>query len=48
MQHRLDINYTMTVVPENEPFYHLASVMALTDVCKSLTFFSDLVSPTCA
>ncbi|XP_044040849.1 uncharacterized protein LOC122870603 isoform X2 [Siniperca chuatsi] len=31
-QHRLDINYTLTVLPENEPYYHLASVMALTDV----------------
>ncbi|XP_035849390.1 uncharacterized protein LOC116049020 isoform X2 [Sander lucioperca] len=31
MQHRLDINYTLTVLPENEPFYQLASVMALTD-----------------
>ncbi|XP_056225237.1 uncharacterized protein LOC130164493 [Seriola aureovittata] len=32
MQQKLDINYTLTVLPENEPFYHLASVMALTDV----------------
>ncbi|KAF1380622.1 hypothetical protein PFLUV_G00165800 [Perca fluviatilis] len=31
MQHRLDITYTLTVLPENEPFYQLASVMALTD-----------------
>ncbi|TDG99756.1 hypothetical protein EPR50_G00197110 [Perca flavescens] len=30
MQHRLDINYTLTVLPENEPFYQLASVMAIT------------------
>ncbi|GAA6216320.1 uncharacterized protein LOC108880004 [Lates japonicus] len=32
MQHKLDINYTLTVLPEKEPFYHFASVMALTDV----------------
>ncbi|KAF3837104.1 hypothetical protein F7725_004568 [Dissostichus mawsoni] len=32
MQHTLEINYTLTVLPENEPFYHLASVMAFTDV----------------
>lgn len=39
MQHRLDINYTLIVLPENELFSHLTSVMALTDVCKSLTLF---------
>ncbi|AWO97590.1 zona pellucida protein Y1 [Scophthalmus maximus] len=32
MKHMLDINYTLTVLPENESYYHLASVMALTDV----------------
>nr|XP_046237646.1 uncharacterized protein LOC124055071 [Scatophagus argus] len=32
MQHRLDINYTLTILPENEPFHHLTSVTALTDV----------------
>ncbi|XP_071316154.1 uncharacterized protein [Trachinotus anak] len=32
MQHRLDINYTLSVLPENEPHHHLTSVMALTDV----------------
>ncbi|AWO97592.1 putative histone deacetylase complex subunit SAP25 [Scophthalmus maximus] len=32
MKHTLDINYTLTILPENEPYYHLASVMALTDV----------------
>ncbi|XP_044196859.1 uncharacterized protein LOC122973432 [Thunnus albacares] len=32
MQHQLNINYTLTVQPENEPYYHLTSVMALTDV----------------
>ncbi|KAA8579353.1 hypothetical protein FQN60_010693, partial [Etheostoma spectabile] len=31
VQYRLDINYTLTVLPENEPFYHLASVMAVTN-----------------
>ncbi|XP_042367932.1 LOW QUALITY PROTEIN: uncharacterized protein LOC121961899 [Plectropomus leopardus] len=31
MQHRLDINFTLTVEPENEPFYQLTSVMALSD-----------------
>ncbi|KAM6960326.1 uncharacterized protein LKV04_021884 [Tautogolabrus adspersus] len=32
MQHKLDINYTLTVLPENEPFYHLETVMVLVDV----------------
>ncbi|XP_035503298.2 uncharacterized protein LOC118318071 isoform X3 [Scophthalmus maximus] len=32
IKHMLDINYTLTVLSENEPYYHLASVMALTDV----------------
>ncbi|CAJ1086212.1 uncharacterized protein LOC117807238 [Xyrichtys novacula] len=32
MQQSLDINFTLTVLPENEPFFHLASVMMLTDV----------------
>ncbi|KAA8577494.1 hypothetical protein FQN60_007064, partial [Etheostoma spectabile] len=32
IQHRLDLNYTLTVLPENKPFYQLASVMAVTDV----------------
>ncbi|XP_029382800.1 zona pellucida protein AX 4 [Echeneis naucrates] len=32
MQHRLDINYTLTVLPENELHYHPTSVMAVTDV----------------
>ncbi|XP_033466050.2 uncharacterized protein LOC117246301 isoform X2 [Epinephelus lanceolatus] len=31
MQHTLDINYTLTVLPENEPFHQLVSVMALSD-----------------
>ncbi|XP_074479923.1 uncharacterized protein LOC141760757 [Sebastes fasciatus] len=31
LQYGLDINYTLMVLPENEPFYHLASVMALID-----------------
>ncbi|XP_040887283.1 uncharacterized protein LOC121177134 [Toxotes jaculatrix] len=31
MQLSLDINYTLTVLPENEPYYHLASVMAQMD-----------------
>ncbi|XP_047452861.1 uncharacterized protein LOC125015204 [Mugil cephalus] len=31
MQHTLDINYTLTVVDGNEPYYHTMSVMALTD-----------------
>lgn len=43
MQHKLDINYTLTVLPEKEPFYHFASVMAQSDVCKSLTLYLDLV-----
>ncbi|XP_071316141.1 uncharacterized protein [Trachinotus anak] len=33
LQYRLDINYTLTVLPENEPFYHFTTVTALfTDV----------------
>ncbi|KAM7366286.1 hypothetical protein PAMP_015738 [Pampus punctatissimus] len=32
VHHQLSINYTLTVQPENEPYYHLTSVMALTDV----------------
>ncbi|KAM6960325.1 uncharacterized protein LKV04_021882 [Tautogolabrus adspersus] len=32
MQHKLDINYTLTVLPEKEPFYHLETVMVLVDV----------------
>ncbi|XP_049923997.1 uncharacterized protein LOC126404664 [Epinephelus moara] len=31
MQHTLDINYTLTVLPENEPFHQMVSVMALSD-----------------
>ncbi|XP_062240099.1 uncharacterized protein LOC133949985 [Platichthys flesus] len=32
MKHRLEVNYTLTVLPENEPFFHLTSVMALSDI----------------
>ncbi|XP_062300448.1 uncharacterized protein LOC134005541 [Scomber scombrus] len=32
MQHQLTINYTLTVQPENDPYYHFTSVTALTDV----------------
>uniref|UniRef100_UPI003AB0AA8A zona pellucida protein AX 4 n=1 Tax=Centroberyx gerrardi TaxID=166262 RepID=UPI003AB0AA8A len=33
LQHTLDINYTLAILPENEAYYHLASVVALiTDV----------------
>ncbi|XP_040887277.1 uncharacterized protein LOC121177128 isoform X2 [Toxotes jaculatrix] len=33
LQYRLDVNYTLTVLPENEPFHHLTSIVALyTDV----------------
>uniref|UniRef100_A0A3Q3GVX1 Zona pellucida protein AX 4 n=1 Tax=Labrus bergylta TaxID=56723 RepID=A0A3Q3GVX1_9LABR len=32
MQYKVDINYTLTVLPENEPFYHLETVMVLVDV----------------
>lgn len=39
MEYRLDINYTLMVVPENEPFYHMTSVVTLTHVCMSLGFF---------
>lgn len=31
----LDINYTLAVLPGNDSYYHLASIVALfTDVCK--------------
>lgn len=46
MQHKMDFNFTLTVVPENESFYHLGSVTALTEVCKSLGL--DLINPTSA
>nr|XP_020441551.1 uncharacterized protein LOC109951402 [Monopterus albus] len=36
-QYKLDINYTLMVLPENEPFYYLTSVAAL---------FSDVSPPT--
>ncbi|XP_030286620.1 uncharacterized protein LOC115589692 [Sparus aurata] len=33
LRYRLDINYTLTVLPENVPFYHMESVVAVfTDV----------------
>ncbi|XP_030609903.1 uncharacterized protein LOC115797461 isoform X2 [Archocentrus centrarchus] len=33
LQFKLDLNYTLTVLPENEPYYHLASIVAVfTDV----------------
>ncbi|XP_032365436.1 uncharacterized protein LOC116680919 [Etheostoma spectabile] len=42
IQHRLDINYTLTVLPENKPFYQLASVMAVTNA--SLPAFDAVCS----
>uniref|UniRef100_UPI0037E90762 uncharacterized protein n=1 Tax=Semicossyphus pulcher TaxID=241346 RepID=UPI0037E90762 len=42
MQLGLDINFTMTVLPENEAFSHIASVVALTDV--SLPAFDAVCS----
>ncbi|XP_039996264.1 uncharacterized protein LOC120797064 [Xiphias gladius] len=33
LQYRLEINYTLTMLPEKEPFYHLTTIVALfTDV----------------
>ncbi|CAB1423932.1 unnamed protein product [Pleuronectes platessa] len=32
MKHTLEVNYTLTVLPENEPFFHLTSVVALSDI----------------
>ncbi|XP_037539427.1 zona pellucida protein AX 4 [Nematolebias whitei] len=32
MFHKLDVNYTLTAVPENEPYYHTVSVKVLMDV----------------
>uniref|UniRef100_A0A8P4KEK4 ZP domain-containing protein n=1 Tax=Dicentrarchus labrax TaxID=13489 RepID=A0A8P4KEK4_DICLA len=37
LQYKLDVNYTMTILPENEPYYHLESVEAL---------FTDVSPPT--
>ncbi|KAM6936675.1 uncharacterized protein PEZ65_006729 [Lycodopsis pacificus] len=31
LHYELNINYTLTILPENEPFYHLTSVMAFID-----------------
>ncbi|KAG7497843.1 hypothetical protein JOB18_044709 [Solea senegalensis] len=31
MKHMLDVNYTLMVLPDNGPYYHQMSVMALTD-----------------
>ncbi|XP_035004278.2 uncharacterized protein LOC118102293 [Hippoglossus stenolepis] len=32
MKHILEVNYTLTVLPENETFFHLTSVLALSDI----------------
>ncbi|XP_060951795.1 uncharacterized protein LOC133028776 [Limanda limanda] len=32
MQHILEVTFTLTVLPENEPFFHVTSVMALSDI----------------
>lgn len=40
MQHILKISFTLLVLPENEPFYHVMSVMVLLDACKSPTFLT--------
>ncbi|CAB1423933.1 unnamed protein product [Pleuronectes platessa] len=32
MKHILEVNYTLTVLPENEPYFHLTSVVALSDI----------------
>lgn len=38
LRYILEINFTLSVLPENEPYYHLASIVALvTDICKSVT-----------
>ncbi|KAK9523137.1 hypothetical protein VZT92_019554 [Zoarces viviparus] len=31
LHYELNINYTLTILPENEPFYHLTTVMAVID-----------------
>ena len=48
MLHSLNINYTLTVLPDNQYFCEHTSVMALTDVCKFQTFIFRLVHHTCA
>ena len=35
----LEVNFTLTVLPENESFYHQISVMALLDIGKSQTSY---------
>lgn len=44
MRYNLDVNYTLTVLPEETQFHHLASVELLMDVCESL-FISILKFP---
>lgn len=40
MHFRLDINYTLTVLPEKSQFHQVASVELLLDVGELLTFVS--------
>lgn len=40
MSYRLDINYTLMILPEKSPFHKVASAELLMDVCESLTFVS--------
>ncbi|XP_037118885.1 LOW QUALITY PROTEIN: uncharacterized protein LOC119129636 [Syngnathus acus] len=35
VQYRLDINYTLSVLPENEPYFYFVSVTALAGPCES-------------
>lgn len=44
MQYSLVVQFTLHVVPEEEPFYHQTSVVALLDACKSPASV-DLLGP---
>lgn len=40
MRYRLDLNYTLMVLPEKSPFHKVVSVELLMDVGESLAFVS--------
>lgn len=47
MHFRLNINYTLVVMPERRPFYQVASVELLMDVGESLFFCTSLKEASC-
>ena len=38
----MDINYTLVILPHEEPYYYLASVVAQFNVCKLTLTLRDL------